>query len=188
MIICITGLPGTGKSTVAKLIKERLEKKGVQVSRYTTDWMRYKLYPELTGDRNKKDQPFLDFTSEQLSRSYNSLYAVTEEVIKANPQLAVLTDGQFRKESQRARLVEIAQRNKNKCFIVKTEPEEKVILSRLKERLEKGEGAGPANYLEVKDQYEEPSKNSALFIKNNGNLEDLEKEVDNLFNTIWKTL
>ena len=188
MIICITGLPGTGKSMMAKLMKERLEKKGTQVFYYTTDWIRYRIYPELTGDRNKKDQPFLDFIPEQLERSYNGLYMLIEELVKANPRMAIITDGQFRKESQRARLVEIAKKYKTECLIVKAESEEDTILSRLEKRLERSEGAGPSNYLAVKDQYEEPLGDSVYRIQNGGNLEDLKKEVDNLLNKIWKNL
>lgn len=177
MIICISGLPGTGKTTIANSIKKILKEKKIRFFHYTTDWIRYKLYPELLGDRESKDKIFQDFTPDQLARSYNGLYMLIDQLLEANPQLVIITDGQFRKESQRVQLAEIAKKHETECFILKTEVEEKVILSRLEQRLETGKGSGKANYLAVKDQYEEPTGENLIVIKNNGNLKSLESEI-----------
>jgi predicted kinase len=179
MLICTTGLPGSGKSTVADLLKEELERNGRKVRHYTSDWMRFKLFPKLVGNSAHRGR---DFTQDELERSYNGLYLLFEELLSADPALVIITDGTYRKESQRNSLREIARRHKVPFVLIKVCVDEAVAIARLNERLAAGEGSGPESYLSAKAVYEELS--NALVLKNNADKEALKKEVRILVKTI----
>jgi len=50
MIICITGLPGSGTLESATRFVREFERQGFRTVRYSTDWMRYILWPALRHD------------------------------------------------------------------------------------------------------------------------------------------
>lgn len=145
-LFCITGLPGSGKSTVARMLTEALVAKGIQTVNYTTDWVRLQLYPELL-----KDETYLgrDFTPDELRRSYNGLFMLIDEVLKYSP-ITVITDGTFRLEAQRARLREIALQNKRRFGLIKVNADPEKVLPRLEQRLSRKEGFGVTNYNSAK--------------------------------------
>jgi len=179
MIICITGLPGSGKSTVADLLKEELERNVHRVRHYTSDWMRFRLFPELVGDSTQHGR---DFTQNELERSYNGLYMLFEELLGADPSLVILTDGTYRKESQRKSLREIARRHGVPFILVKVYAEEKATLMRLRERLASGTGSGPESYLSTKAVYEDPL--DAYQLENTGDKKALQGKVRALVRAI----
>lgn len=172
MIICITGFPGCGKSTVAELLKQELEQKGRTVRHYTTDWMRFKLFPELVENAAELGR---DFTTDELERSYNGLFMLFEELIETDPALVIITDGTYRKESQRNSLREIARRHKVPFVLIRVTAGEDAIITRLDERLAKGAGSGPESYRVARAVYEEPS--NAHSIDNTGDRTALQKGV-----------
>src|SRR3989338_4702322 len=179
MIICITGLPGSGKSTIAVLLKQQLELKNHVVRHYTSDWMRLKLFPELAEDSTQHGR---DFTSDELERSYNGLYMLFGELLDADPTLVILTDGTYRKESQRNILREIARRHNVPFILIKAYVTEEVTLARLNERLASNEGSGPESYLSAKAVYEEPS--DALLLENTGGKKAMQEKISTIIQTI----
>ncbi|KKU56240.1 MAG: hypothetical protein UX77_C0002G0011 [Parcubacteria group bacterium GW2011_GWA1_47_11] len=176
MIICITGLPGSGKSAVAIALKQELEQKGRRVRHYTTDWMRLKLFPHLETDKSQLGR---DFTPDELERSYNALYMLFGELLEADKTLVLLTDGTYRKESQRNSLRQIAARHSVPFALIRVVVDEDTMLARLQQRLEAGGGSGPDSYLAAKAQYEEPT-GAVHFIENAGGIETLKEKVKRL--------
>jgi predicted kinase len=173
MIICITGLPGSGKSSVAEQIEKICQEKQLTVLHYTTDWVRHWLFPSLVGNKEEMGR---DFTADELERSYNGLYMLFEQLIKSNPNLVLITDGTFRKESQRETLKMIAEKYESKFLLILVETEEEIAISRLNQRLNDKKGAGPESYFAAKKQYEMPQEK--IIINNNGTIIDLKKEIE----------
>lgn len=174
MLICITGLPGSGKSSVSELLKQGLARDGLDVAHYTSDWMRYKLYPELRQDLKQMGR---DFTEEELRLVYNALFMLFEELFRANPDLVVLTDGTYRSRAQRDPLRQIAERHSQKFFLVRVVSSEAATEKRLQKRLSAKKGAGMEAYFSAKAQYEEPTGNDLITIDNSGTLAQLELKV-----------
>ena len=177
-IICITGLPGSGKSTVADILTKTLKIRGINTLHYTSDWVRYKLYPKLLTDKNHY---YRDFTQDELERSYNGLFMLIDELLKINPDLTIITDGTYRLESHRTRLKEISSRHKREYKIIKVAADEKKLIPRLEKRLKSKKGFGIMNYFEAKKVYEEP-KEDIFYIDNNNNLKDLTSQIDEFVN------
>lgn len=178
MIICITALPGSGKSLVAGMLKQEVETRGKRVRHYTTDWMRDKLFHLPEHERAR------DFTPEELECVYNALYVLFEELLAADKTLVVVTDGTYRKESQRNALKEIAGRSGIRFVLVQIRADEHETMKRLDERLRNGQGSGPASYIAAKASYEEP-KGRVHIIDNDGTFEELKKNVSVLVATIF---
>lgn len=179
MIICITGLPGSGKSTVSKFLKEHFENNCVLVRHYTTDWMREKLYPELRHDDVKFDR---DFTHDELARSYNGIFMLFDELLRVNKHLVIITDGTYRKRSQRDFLAKIAKRHGVQFYLILVLVKNKNIhIKRLNKRKQKRSGSGLEAFESAVKAYEYPSKEEkAISIFNDENLNTLRKTVDRL--------
>src|SRR3989344_4375767 len=175
MIICITGLPGSGKSTVAELLKQEMEGCGRKVRHFTSDWMRHKLFPELVPAATERGR---DFTPDELERSYNGLYMLFEELLRVDPTLVILTDGTYRTESQRSILREMSRHCNVGFFLIKVWMKEEAALTRFRERLASGAGSGPESYFSAKAAYEEPT--DAFVLGNTGNKKALQKKVSTL--------
>lgn len=183
MIICITGLPGSGKSTVASLLQKELEsQKGIVVHHYTTDWMRLKLFPELA---NNPFQHGRDFTPDELEKSYSGLCTLFEKELHSNKHLILLTDGTYRKESQRDVLRKVAERYGVPFALVKVEVREDTVLKRIQKRFEAGEGSGCESYLSAKMQYEEPVGDVRI-LNNTKSTGALKEAVKKLVQDIWR--
>lgn len=180
MLICITGLPGSGKSAAAALLKQELEQKGRKIRHYTTDWMRLKLFPYLASDLAGLGR---DFTPDELERSYNALYMLFGELFDTDKMLVLLTDGTYRKESQRDALRRIAAQHDVPFILIRIIADERTTLARLQRRLDAEEGSGPESYLSAKAQYEEPTGNVRT-LENTGDTKALRAAVRALANTI----
>lgn len=182
MLICITGLAGSGKSEVAKKLVALLKLRGELVVHYSTDSIRHKLYPEVAVSDAEMGR---DFTSDELKRVYNTLYFVAEEVLSVQ-DAHVVVEGTFRTLEQRQKLREIASRVESGFILVWIKADESVVLTRLEARLAEKKGAGPEAYLSAKAQYEEPTEaEDPIAIENNGSLESLSGPLSKVVEQLW---
>lgn len=172
MIICITGLAGSGKTTVANILENKLKALNYKVLHITTDSVRENLFK---GEINDLSQ---DFSDDELKRSYNGLYFLCEEILKQNPETIIITDGTYRKTAQRLLLEVIAEKQSSKVVFIKVEVDANTAKSRLNERFKNG---GLGGFVDPKD-YEEPVNINLLKIKNDSNLNNLDKQIDQLIN------
>lgn len=181
MLICVTGLPASGKSSLTELIKSALQNKSIKISHYNLDWIRFKLFPELVGKPELRGR---DFTPDELERSYNGLYMLVDQVLASSKKQWIISDGTFRRHSQREALRKIAQENKIKFTLIWVQSKEDLIVPRSEKRVAIGKGAGPESYFSAKSQYESPEKENPIIITNNGSLEDLTIQVNKLIDQL----
>ncbi len=171
-LFCITGLPGSGKSTAADILSENLTKSGIHTAHYTTDGIRDKLYPNLSDEAR-----FGNWEPGELDTVYNCLSMLISELFRYTPHpFSVVTDGTFRFEAQRERLREIALYTDRQFKLIKVDADEEIVIPRAEQRLTQRQGAGTPNYYSAKGVYEEPA-GEVFHIDNNGNLSNLEAQI-----------
>lgn len=117
MLILMAGLPGTGKSTVARQLADRLQ--AVVLSK---DTVRHVLFPpELVEYSTKQD----DFVIDILLRTAEYLWAI-------NPQRTIILDGRtFSRASQRRHVIEFAEKCGQPWRIVECICDDATALERL---------------------------------------------------------
>ena len=143
MIIIVCGLPGTGKTTLAKKIAKHFKGKYLN-----TDSVRMDLFPNGRNySQNEKDRVY-----EELIKKAKKENKETEKVI--------VLDGTFYLKKYR----EFAKKELNMPIFVKCILEENIVEKRMREReiskksKREDEGKSEANYnihLKVKSQFEE---------------------------------
>lgn len=176
MIICISGLAGSGKTTVAHLIEENLSKKNVLVKRLNSDMIADRIFIQKYFnwiDRN------IDYSTEELQTIYNTLFFVIEELFSVNKNLVVITDGMYRKTSQRLMLELIAQKLGIEFVLIKTEIDEKIAKERL---LKRNSDGGLGGWVDP-NEYEEPARNY-MTISNNNTTDQLKSSTIELMSQI----
>jgi len=114
-LILVCGLPGAGKSTVAKQIAE--ETKALM---FNTDAVRKKLFEEPAYTQKEKDMV------------YKLLFEMADKFLKMSRN--VVLDGTFYREDLRKGARKIAEKNKSRFMIVEVVCSEKTTRSRLGER------------------------------------------------------
>lgn len=168
MIICITGLPGSGKTTFATLLKSSLEKNNYQVIHYTSDFVREKLFIEKLWQEGNVDR---DFSPTELTCSYNGLFMLIQELINQSPNVVLITDGTYRDAASRIILENIATKLNNSFQLIKistpTPKREFQQKLRFKQTGQAGKFSGT---------YEEPYGPNIIHVKNSGSLNLLKKK------------
>lgn len=96
-VAAICGLPGSGKSTAARVLREALGWPLI-----TTELVRLELYPELAPSQADDD-----FTPEELKATYAALSARTSKLLARYSR--VIVDGVFRTLEQRNALTAVAR-------------------------------------------------------------------------------
>jgi predicted kinase len=178
-LVCVTGLPGSGKSTAANLLTEHLRAAAIPTAYYSTDGIRDRLRPGLTDEER-----FGDWGPGDLDLAYNCLSLLVKELFIFTPHpFSIVADGTFRFEAQRSRLREIALDNNRQFRLIKVNTDEEIAILRAEQRLSRREGPGPTNYHTAKGVYEEPT-DEVFKIDNNGNLNNLDSQIRSFVNSL----
>jgi ribose 1,5-bisphosphokinase PhnN len=138
--------------------------------------MRYILWPALRDDDSQRGR---EFTPEEITLTYNALYALIDALLDLQADLVVVAEGTYRSKLQRETLKQIAHRHGADFVLVHVRTQEDIQLERLRIRLERREGGGPESYYTTKPEYEEPD-GDVLRIENSGDFEALDKSVYNI--------
>ena len=164
-LICITGLAGSGKTTLANELESQLIKLNKKVLHLTSDNVGEHLFSEkylqMLNDIS------VDYSSEELKTIYNGLYMAFEQILKNSPETIIITDGMYRKASMRLMLRIIAAKLDLPFHLIKVETDVDSAKNRLGLRSKDGGIGGWVDPLE----YEEPKDKDLIKISNNTSLD-----------------
>lgn len=173
MIICINGLPGSGKTELASSMVSEFQKRGMKVKHFTTDFVRRRLFFE--ASIQDSDFELRDFTNDELLRSYNGIYMLIEQILIADPSTIIVTDGTYRESKQRLLLENIANRVEGCDFyLIKIETSEDTRQKRVQARVAAGGHGGTF------DGVYEPIKAPYTIVTNDHDLNQLHSDAKQL--------
>jgi len=154
LIIHIIGLPGTGKSTIAKKISNQT---GFPI--ISTEEVRADIYSE---DKVEADK---DFSKKELKITYEEVLKIAKENLELNK--SIIVEGVYRNRKQRKAIINLAKEYSYGIIGFYITAEEKEILKRLEKRKKKGtrSPAGVEAYFKIKKEFAKPLK-SYLTINN----------------------
>lgn len=139
MLVLITGLPGTGKSTVANHLSKR-----INASVLRTDEIRKRLFVKPK------------YTDEEKEIVYKSLFLIAEKLLKVKSNVVI--DGTFYKRSLRHRIYRTAASTRSRLIIVECVASVDAIERRMRRRKNrKKKGLSDADYgvyKKIKREYE----------------------------------
>ncbi|MBN2042654.1 MAG: AAA family ATPase [Candidatus Aenigmarchaeota archaeon] len=156
MLILICGLPGTGKSTIARYIRDKINAMVLRTDVIRKDTIKNPKYSE-----------------EEKNKVYEELFGMAEEALKNGKN--VIIDGTFFKKSLRERIVKIAN-GKGMKIIECTSPEE-VIRERISGGRKDESDADFKIYEKIRKQWE-PVEEDHIILDTSG---DWKKEIDSIF-------
>jgi predicted kinase len=162
-LILVCGLPGTGKTTVAKKIAD---KTGSFV--FNTDIVRKELF-EKPG-----------YTENEKSLIYNLLFEMAEKFLRSAKN--VVLDGTFYKKELRERVRKIAEKMNSDFHLVEVKCEEKILKGRMGKR-KKEKTPSDADfgvYMKIKKEFEPISEKH--FVIDTG--KEWEKQVERFLKII----
>lgn len=142
MIVVMAGLPGTGKSTLARALAEQAG--GVVLNK---DTLRAELFP----------MPFVEYSTEQDDFVQELMVRTAEYLLTRYPKLIVFFDGRtFSRAYQIQRVIDAAERIVTPWRIIECVCPEKVAMG----RIERGKKHPAKNrtaqlYLKIRDEFEE---------------------------------
>jgi hypothetical protein len=160
MLVLITGLPGTGKSTLAMHLARRL-----RATVLRTDVIRKQLFP----------QP--KYTEEEKELVYKVTFLIAEYLLRAGKN--VILDGTFYKRSLRQRVYQLARAVKTKLIIVECGAPEAVVKQRMEARAKKKNIPTDADfevYKKIRDQFE-PLQRPRVIVDTSNPLEENLSEI-----------
>lgn len=163
MLVLVCGPPGTGKSTVAERVTERLD--GLLLR---TDVVRKELYPEPS------------YTATESAAVYDELF----ERARANLETGahVVLDGTFREASLRERAASVAEAVGVEYRIVRVTCDEAVVEERIAGRVDDESDADFEIHKQIKAEFE-PIAAEHLVVDNSGSLAETLATVDEAFPT-----
>ncbi|MEE9594323.1 MAG: AAA family ATPase [Candidatus Hydrothermarchaeales archaeon] len=139
MLVLITGLPGTGKSTVANHLARRINARILR-----TDEVRKRLFAKPK------------YTEEEKEIVYKGLFLIAENLLRVKSN--VVLDGTFYKRSLRKQIYRTATSTRSKLIIVECMASEEAIERRLRRRKKRKRGglsdADEEVYHKIKKEYE----------------------------------
>lgn len=165
MIHIVTGLPGSGKTSVSKILEKKLD--AIVIN---TDEICGILFPDRTVTVDG------DFTDEQLTLIYKFIPVIATFLVRVMPLKHIIFDGSFRLDSQRVALINAMKVINCSVSIMLVKANESAIKERISKRYNTGlQLARYETYKAVEKQYETPSQ--AWVIDNSGAIGDLESHV-----------
>lgn len=159
MLVLVCGLPGTGKSTIARNLASRMN-----AAILRTDSVRKELI----------EKP--EYSDEEKELVYRTTLLIAKYLLSAGK--SVIIDGTFYKKSLRARAYEVAEKTGSALEIIECTCPEDVIIKRMKRR--KGrEALSDADYevyRKIKEEFE-PIERKHVVIDTSKNLEQNLREL-----------
>lgn len=140
MIIVICGLPGTGKTTIAKKLAPTID--AIVLS---TDKIRKEIIPNLTYRREERELIF-------------NVMVLLAKYLHSSGKSCIL-DATFNREFSRNQVKNDLKVSENQFFIVECTCPEKIILSRLENRKNDYSDADASVYWQMKKIYEPVTSN-----------------------------
>ena len=136
MLIIVCGLPGTGKTTLAKALSERFSA------------------VHLSSDRIRKEMMASPtYNPDEKARVYEELVMRVAGLLEAGEN--VIADATFYRRSLRGKLVEAAEKAGTKAHFVLCQLDEAEVLDRMSAGGERGgSDADFSIYLRIKDEFE----------------------------------
>ncbi len=136
MLIILAGLPGTGKSTLARELS-----KDLGAVHLNSDIIRKELLKERT------------YSEEEKERVYSKLLERVGEELKS--EKIVIIDATFYKEELRRRVIGIVKENNSEFVIIECVLEEKIVKERIENRRKGVSEADFEVYKKIKKEFEE---------------------------------
>lgn len=161
MLVLVCGPPGTGKSTVAERVTERL---GGRLLR--TDVVRKELFPDPS------------YTSEESEAVYDELFARAHQSLEDGEHIVL--DGTFRRATLRDRAAAVADEVGVEFRVVRVTCTEAVVRERIAARADDPSDADFAIHKQIKAEFE-PIERECLVVDNSGSLEATIETVDEAF-------
>ncbi len=112
MLVMVCGLPGTGKTTLAKALAEKLD--AVHIS---SDTVRMKMLEERT------------YSEEEKEKVYDAMLVRTEELLKEGKK--VVLDATFYRKKHRDAVKKLARKTESRFFIVECVTHENLLRERI---------------------------------------------------------
>lgn len=144
MLVLVIGLPGSGKSTVARALAKEIKAKILR-----TDEIRKTLIQSPNyGEREKE-------------MVYDAMLSTAEQLLKNDEN--VILDATFYREELRSRAKNLAEKLKKKFFIIECRAHEEIIKRRMEKRKKSIKRLSDADfevYKKLKEKFE-PVKESA---------------------------
>ena len=152
MLIVISGLPGTGKSTIADILSEKIRAPVLR-----TDEIRKKLIEKPT------------YSEDERELVYRVMFIVAEYLVKQG--VPCILDATFNKEERRRKVVELAERNNVPIYFIECICDEEVVKERLKGDKRFSSDADWEVYLKLKREFEPIMQDHIIIDTTRGSVE-----------------
>ena len=166
MLIAMAGLPGTGKSTLARALAEDLRVDGIEAIVLDKDETRAALFPP----------PTIEYSAEQDDLCVEIMLQVAAFLLRRDPEQAILLDGRtFTRRSQVAHVTAAAERLRTPLIFIECRCDDATALQRLTEDRAQGRhlaaNRNAALYLDLR-AHADPLTMAHLVVDTDGPLED----------------
>ncbi len=162
MLVLVCGPPGTGKSTVAERVTDRLNGR-----RLRTDVVRKERFPDP------------EYTAAESAAVYDELFDRAREAVEAGDD--VVLDGTFRRETLRQRATAVAADATVESRVIRVTCDPETVRERIRQRADDESDADFAIYQKINAEFEPVVAENHILIDNSGPLERTFAAVDDAF-------
>jgi predicted kinase len=159
-LVVVCGLPGVGKTTVARRVADRLDARVLR-----TDEIRKELFPDP------------EYSSEETTAVYDEILRRAREELAAGG--SVVLDGTFRTERLRERAADAAGGLGAEFELISVDSEESIVRRRIAERDDDASDADFEIYGVIAEEFEPIDREHAT-VDNSGPLAETHAQVDDL--------